>query len=330
VEFCYYESTISKNDLCGGASMSQAFFSLFNQILVLFFLMVAGYAAKKTDILNQQTIRGISMLILNMTLPALIISSMQFPFSRELLNTSLQVVLISVITYSVLIVFSYGYAFLSKIESKKKDVLQFSIIFANVSFMGFPIISVLYGEQGIFYAALFNIPFQILLVTLGVVVITRNSDRTSGKMNFKKALKSPGLIAVLLGFAFFLLPVSIPDPIFQSLQMIGGTTTPLSMLLIGGMLAEVSFSSVFGDRALYLLAVVRLFLLPMLVFVPLKLIGLEGMLLAIPVIIIAMPVATLTGAFARLYDSDYHFASKAIFITTMCSLFTIPLWAMLF
>ena len=309
--------------------MNQAFISLINQILVLFFLMAAGYAAKKTKVLNQETIRGVSMLILNVSLPALIISSMQFPFSTEMLNTSLRIALISVVTYVGLIAFSYGYARLMKMETGRLDVTQFSLVFANVSFMGFPIISVLYGDQGIFYAALFNIPFQVLLVTLGVVFMTRHSEAGSGKMNLRKALASPGLIAIFIGFGSFVLQATIPSPLFQSLQMVGATTTPLSMILIGGMLADVSFTSVFGDRDLYLLTIVRLIVLPAIVFVPLKLLGLEGMLLAIPVIIIGMPVATLTGAFARLYDSDYYYASKAIFFTTLCSLITIPLWALL-
>lgn len=309
--------------------MNQAFTSLINQILVLFFIMAAGYAAKKTKVLNQETIRGISMLILNVSLPALIISSMQFPFSSEMLATSLRIALISVVTYVGLIAFSYGYTRLIKMETARMDVTQFALVFANVSFMGFPIISVLYGEQGVFYAALFNIPFQVLLVTLGVVFMTRHSEDSSGKMNLKKALLSPGLIAVFIGFGFFLLPVTIPTPLLQSLQMIGGTITPLSMLLIGGMLADVSFSSVFGDRDLYVLTFVRLLLLPALVYAPLKLLGVDGILLAIPVLIIGMPVATLTGAFARLYDADYYFASKAIFLTTLCSLVTIPLWALL-
>lgn len=309
--------------------MNQAFISLVNQILVLFLIMAAGYAAKKTKVLNQETIRGISMLILNVSLPALIISSMQFPFSNEMLTTSLQIALISVVTYLGLIAFSYGYARVIKMETARMDVTQFSLVFANVSFMGFPIISVLYGEQGVFYAALFNIPFQVLLVTLGVVFVTRHSEASSGKMNLRKALVSPGLIAIFIGFGFFVLPATIPTPLLQSLQMIGGITTPLSMIVIGGMLADVAFFSVFGDRDLYRLAFARLLLLPALVFAPLKLLGVEGMLLVIPVMIIGMPVATLTGAFARLYDSDYYYASKAIFLTTLCSLITIPLWALL-
>ena len=313
----------------GVYTVNQAFISLINQILVLFLMMAAGYAAKKTKVLDQETIRGISMLILNVSLPALIVSSMQFPFSREMMNTSLQIALISVLTYIGLIAFSYAYIKVIKMDTAKLDVTQFSLVFANVSFMGFPIISVLYGEQGVFYAALFNIPFQVLLVTLGVVFMTRHSDTGSGKMNLRKALVSPGMVAIVVGFGFFVLPLTIPAPLLQSMQMMGSTTTPLSMLLIGGMLADVTFSSVFGDKDLYVLTFVRLFLLPALVFAPLKLLGVEGMLLVIPVIIIGMPVATLTGAFARLYNADYYFASKTIFLTTLCSLITIPLWALL-
>ncbi|SMP52441.1 AEC family transporter [Anoxynatronum buryatiense] len=308
--------------------MNDAFFSLLNQILVLFFMMAAGYAARKAQVLNQETIKGISLLILQVTLPSLIVSSMQFPFSMELLHTSLLIVGISIVTYGVIILFSRLYVRLVKEEGPRGDVLQFLLVFSNVAFMGFPIVSVLYGDLGIFYTALFNIPFNLLLVTLGVAIMSRSTGQSSGKMNFKKAFRSPGVIAVLLGFTFFVLPVSIPGPLLESLQLIGGTTTPLSMMIIGGMLADIPFRSVFGDRALYQATVVRLLLMPLMMYLPLRLLGFTGIMLGIPVIIIAMPVAANAGAFARLYDSDYYFASKAVFLTTLCSILTIPLWAL--
>ena len=146
--------------------MNDAFFSLLNQILVLFFMMAAGYAARKAQVLNQETIKGISLLILQVTLPSLIVSSMQFPFSMELLYTSLLIVGISIVTYGVIILFSRFYVRMVKAEGTKADVLQFVLVFSNVAFMGFPIVSVLYGDLGIFYTALFNIPFNLLLVTL--------------------------------------------------------------------------------------------------------------------------------------------------------------------
>jgi malate permease and related proteins len=309
--------------------MNQAFFSLLNQILVLIFLMAAGYAAQKMKFIDQDTLKAISSLILQVTLPALIISSMQFPFSSELLGTSLKIILISVISYAFIITVSYGYVRLVNAEGKKRDVLQFLLIFSNVSFMGFPVIHVLYGDLGVFYTALFNIPFNVLLMTLGVMIMSR-STRQAGPTDFKRLFRNPGTIAVMIGFGFFLFSVSLPSPLLRSLEMIGNTTTPLSMIFIGSLLAEVPVRSMFGDRQLYLVTLVRLLLIPLLIFIPLKLMGMEGLMLGIPVIIFAMPGAVLTGAFARLYDSDYFLASKAIFFTTLCSIITIPLWAMLF
>lgn len=310
--------------------MNSAFVNLFNQILVLFFLMAAGYAAHKMKLLNPAFNKGISRLVMQITLPALIISSMQFPFSGELLNTSLQIMVISLFCYALVIGISYPYVKLVKVDNKKRDVLQFLIIFSNVAFMGFPIVTVLYGELGVFYTALFNIPFNVLLVTLGVAVMSRSTEKASGKGDLRHIFKSPGVIAVVLGFAFFLFSIELPSPLMQSLEMIGHTTTPLSMMIIGSMLAETPFRSIFGEKQLYLVTLVRLILIPLLVYIPLRLLGMEGIMLGIPVVIFAMPAAANTGVFANLYDSDHAFASKAVFITTLCSLITIPLWATLF
>ncbi len=308
--------------------MIQAFSSVANQILVLFFIMAAGYAAGKAGLLEQPAIKGISLLIMNVTLPAMIIHSMQFPFSMELLQDSLKMLMISVAAYVGIIAFSYGYFHIWKETGPRKDVLQFSLIFSNVAYMGYPVIQVVYGEIGVFYTALYNIPFNVVLLTLGMIIMSRSTGG-SGRVDVVKALKNPGLAAVVIGFLLFSFSIRLPGALSQALETTGAATTPLAMIVIGVLLAGVSFSSVFGDARLYVLTATRLVFLPLVAFVLLKLAGVEGIMLGIPVMTIGMPVAVNTGAFASLYDSDSGLASRIVFLSTLCSMLTIPLWTML-
>ncbi|RQD72281.1 MAG: AEC family transporter [Tindallia sp. MSAO_Bac2] len=308
--------------------MDQAFISVVSQIMVLFFIMLTGFVARKASALDQSTIKGMSSLLMNVSLPALVISAMQFPFDSEVLSSSIQIIIISICAYIGIISFSYIYKKTSKEKAKRKDVIQFALIFSNVTFMGFPVVNVIYGEMGVFFAALYNMPFNLVLLTLGVAIMSRSSREGSGQeMNLRKALLSPGIIALIFGFSFFVFSIRLPGPLYQAVEMLGSTTTPLAMLIIGALLGEVSLKSILGDRSLYLLTFNRLLLMPLLAYIPLRLLGFDGMMLGIPVIIIAMPVGAVTGAFASMYDADDYLASKAVFITTILSMITIPLWA---
>ena len=148
-------------------------------------------------------------------------------------------------------------------------------------------------------------------------------------MNVKDRLKNifnPGLVAVFIGFFMFLTSFELPETLFKTLDMIGGTTTPLSMMFIGFLLAELEFKDLFNEVKDYVVILVRLLLLPTLVGGFLWKIGMTGYVLGIPVLITAMPAAANTAVFAELYDNDSVLASKLIFISTLLSVVTIPLF----
>lgn len=295
------------------------------QILILFLTMVIGYAAKKRGYMDPQLNKGLSNLILQVALPALIIKSMQFPFSKDLFMDSVKIVGISLMIYSIAIVFSYLYTKLIKVEGTKKDIYQFVLIFSNVAFIGYPIIDAIYGDLGVFYTALYNIPFNFLLFTIGVYIMCRNTSAEREKMDYKKILLQPGILAVLLGFTLFLFSLQLPEIIYETLDIIGSTTTPLSMLMIGGFLADIPVKEVLREEKIMLLALARLFILPILAWGILYTVGLRGVLLGVPVVITGMPAAANAAVFATLYDSDHYLASKSVFITTLLSLISIPL-----
>ncbi|AKL93759.1 permease [Clostridium aceticum] len=301
------------------------FFATFNQILILFLTMMIGYGAKKLKYTDNTLNKGLSNLILHITLPAMIIKSMQFEFSKELFFTSMKVIILSLLVYAIVIGISFYLPKVLKVEGKKRDVFQFMLIFSNVGYMGYPIVDAIYGEIGVFYTALYNIPFNFIMLTFGVYVLRRSSGGVRGKVDYKKVLLNPGILAVGLGFSFFLLSIKLPLPIYQTLDTLGSTTTPLAMLVIGSFLADMSLREVFKEEKILWIALARLVILPAIVMGILWVMGVRGLMLGIPVVITAMPAAANAAVFATLYDSDHYLASKGIFLTTALSLVTIPL-----
>ncbi|MGL5506869.1 MAG: AEC family transporter, partial [Paraclostridium sp.] len=291
------------------------------QILVLFILILVGYLCRYKNIIDDATTSGLTNLIMTILLPSMIVTSMQIDFTSNLIRDIISLILISIVMYSITILISL---MLKKFLSKDTDlgIYQYVVIFSNVGFMGYPVIEAIFGNEAVFFTAIFNLPFNLLVFTIGTYLL--NKDNSDYSFSFK-ALLSPPIISVLIGLALFILRIKLPSPIFKSIDMLGNITTPLSMIVIGSLLSQSPIKESFLNKKLYLIAFIRLIALPILVFLLLNPYIDNPLLLGIPVIISAMPAASNTAIMAKSYDANYNLASQAVFLTTLCSIITIPL-----
>jgi len=299
-------------------------------VSVLFLLIVLGYFVKKKEIVSDKMIADISALLVNVALPAFIVTSMSFDFSMEVLMNSGALIVISFVVYFCSIVFSKFYSRLIKVEGTTQDIHEMICIFSNVGFMGYPVAAAVFGEIGVFYAAMYNLGYNLLMWSYGANLIDREGREKRKKIHvpmWRRILKffNPSLIAVIVGFVLFLTSMKLPSVLFRTFDMIGSTVTPLSMMCIGFILSEVDTKDVFNDYKVVLTSIVRLILIPSVLYLALKGLGKDGFLIAIPVLITAMPAAANTAIIAVRYNSDYRLASKSIFISTLMSIVTIPL-----
>lgn len=142
--------------------------SVVTQVLVLFLIMVIGYVARKKEFVNPQVNKSLSELLINITLPAMIIASFNFKFSRDMLNVGINLFFISLVIHlTSLVIGRYIY---QKFDIDEMKVLWFITVFSNCGFMGYPVVESVYGKIGLFYAAIFNINFNILIWTAGLFI----------------------------------------------------------------------------------------------------------------------------------------------------------------
>jgi predicted permease len=121
--------------------------------------------------------------------------------------------------------------------------------------------------------------------------------------------------------------VQLPSPIGKALGLLGDTTTPMSMVLIGSIVSRMSFKAAVGSFRLYTTSLYRLALFPLALFAILWVLGFRGLLLSLPVILAAMPVAANSAILAEAYGGDAKTASSLVLVSTLLSLVTIPLLA---
>lgn len=297
--------------------------TIINQVSVITILLIVGFVLERIKLIDDKLNKGISELVLMVTLPSLIITSMSsYDYSEEMLKNAKLIFIYGICAYVFFILVAELLSRVFKAKEPQRGIYKYMTIFANVGFMGYPIIQVVYGEIGVFYTAIFNIIFNVLVWTLGVRLVD-SKNKTKQKFSFK-SLINPGTIAIAIGFTMFLTNTKLPGPMFEAFKKIGSVTTPMSMMMVGGMLGESNLRSVFGNSKIYVVALTRLLIIPTCIWFGLSMFEMPDLIRGIITVISAMPTAANCAIFARRYDSDYTLASQAVFVTTLLSIFTIP------
>ena len=288
-----------------------------DQVIVLMALMLVGAAAKRFAIITNDALRWFITLLMSIALPCTIISSFHFALTSDLAENAGLIFLVSLAAHVGLIAVSQllyrGYPI------AKRRIFVLSTAFSNCGFVGYPIAQSLFGDIGVFYASIFTIPFNILVFSYGV----HQFGRSDG-ISMWKAMLNPPMIATTIGILFFLTSLQLPSPVSKTMSALGAMTTPLSLLIIGAMLADTKLSSVLRNGSFYYLSFVKLLLAPLLVFIGLYFFHLDRTMVDISIALVAMPSASLIGVFAQRYNGDSETAARCAFVTTVLSVVTIP------
>lgn len=292
--------------------------NVINQIIMLTLMMIVGIILRKINIITDEVNKGLSGILMTVALPSTILYSFNAKFSPNVLKNAIMILFYSIIIHIMLIILSKLAYF--KFEDSKKKVFTFATVFSNCGFVGYPVIQGIYGSIGVLYTSIFTIPFNILMFSYGVLIFTGKSDLKSIR---KKLINMP-TICIFLGIIIFLFSIKLPSPLLSTLNSMGAMTTPISMIIVGAMLADVKLKDVFRGFNIYYFNFIKLILAPVLAFVVLMLLGADKTILRICVILVAMPTASLLGVFAEQYNGDKVTASKSVFLATVFSMVTIP------
>lgn len=298
-------------------------FTVFDQVLILLFIVMVGFYTKKVSIINDEVSRKLSEFLLKISNPVLVISSFQFKFTQEMLHNVFIIFIFSMVIHAFSAIL--GKVLYHRYPDSEKKILKFVTIYSNCGYMGFPVLGSLYGQVGVLYASVYVAAFNIFVWTNGVMIFSGKKDIQT----IKKAFLNPGIISVVIGMLIFVFSVKLPYPVSKTLDMLGAMTVPLSMLIVGAVLANTDFRKMFSGFTLYYVTFVRLIFIPLVVLLALKLIGLSGVVLGTCVILVAMPAAAATTIFSEMYNGDSPFAARIVAFSTIVSLITIPLITML-
>lgn len=291
---------------------------LLQQMTVLFIIMIIGYFSARKGILDERTCGQLSALVVNVANPALILSgSLE---SGQVQGTKLLAVLgLAAGLFVVLIGITWVVPSIIRIPRDKAGIYRVMSVFSNIGFMGFPVVQAMYGSEALLYASLFVIPYNLLIYTYGIAVLGEKSG-----FSLKKVCNI-GVVSCIVSAAIALLHLELPDFAGQTITYISSLTAPLSMMIIGASMLGVQAKTLFGDKKLLGFTFIKMLVIPILGVLALKPFIKDEVILGICMVVLATPVGNMTAMLAQRYDGDFPLASRAVALTTICSVLTIPL-----
>ena len=304
------------------------FSALLTIIATLFLLMACGFFARKKGIIDDVASKRLSTLIIKIGQPMMIISALtEAEFSYDNLKDGFLYIGLGMVFHAVMGVFAFLLCKRFR-DLDERKITEFSLMFVNGGFIGFPILEALFGAKGLFLAAFFNISFHLFIWSWGIAILARK--RPDIKLTVRKIFINLGSIPCLIGVLLYMAVIPFPGfalPAFLSkfFMYLSNLCTPISVLITGALLATRTPKQIFGSGKIYYFSAMKLLALPLVVCIIGKLIGLPHDMILFVTVEAALPAASSITMFSEIYGLNSGYASQTVGTSSLLSVGTMPL-----
>lgn len=301
---------------------------ILTSLVMIFLLIIPGIIFRKKDIISAAQSDGISSLAVNITWPCLVVDAMQMDFSAAVLKDSGYMMAAAMVVFAMTAVVTLVLSKLLRLDNSKRYITAFMLLFGNTGFIGIPVIRALYGTEAVFFAAILEMVNDVVIFTIGMMLIQMSAG---AKLRFEpKLFLNPGLIGVIVGLLLFLLDIRLPEVIGGAVEMVGDATTPLTMFLIGYQLGSLKAKEILKDASIYVISFTKLLIVPVLALIVLRVaVGDFSLLEKVLIMSFAMPAGSVSVIFSQQYRGETAFATKTVLLSTLFSIVTIPVFAVM-
>jgi len=306
--------------------MNDLFIAFTGSLTTLVICIAVGFICRRLQILNDTLTSGMTDLLVKVVMPCAIFMSLMRPFSTALLLESMATFFIASAIFILGGYLGIALARLLKASPSEAMCWRFGVTYGNVGFMGIPVVTAVFGYEGLFYVGMVMASFNLLSFSIGI----RMFDATgTTKINFRKIFAQPALIGTIIGFVFFLTGLRLPGPLEDGAALIAGMNSPLSMIIIGALMAKASLKDTFTDLRVLPPNAVKLIVIPLACLLILRVFVNNPVMLGVIVTLMAMPPAAATAIFAEQVGGDSAAATRLVIVGTLLCVITVPLISLL-
>ena len=291
---------------------------IFKQVFILYVFLFSGWLIGKLKKEKVSHTEILSVLLVNIFLPCKVFGTFANNFTVSYFTEKYTYLIASFVLIALLMLISF---FLPKLLTKRpyeRKVYSYSFVIPNYGYLGYVLIEAVFGEAVLAAFMFFAIPFIVYTYTVGYALLT------GGEKPIKRLL-NPITVSIVLGMAFGLLGIEMPDVMSKVISMGSAAVGPLSMLLTGITLSGFAIKGLLTDKTAYIFCALRLLVIPAAAFGVCKLVGADFVLPMI-LIITCMPCGLNTIVFPKLIGEDCKPGARLALISHILSLVTLPLW----
>lgn len=300
---------------------------ILQQMCIIFLLILTGYYLSKKGILTEDAGKDLSAIVVNLCNPALTISSVTGSDSSITIEKALLAAVVVAAMYGMLVLLANVIPLVMRENSSRRGHYGMLVLFGNTGFIGIPVVSAVLGTEYLIYVVIVGIFYNILAYTYGEYLVTKGQEGHQMKFTPSK-LVNAGTVSGAIGIFIFVVRPELPVIFTDTIGYVGRATTFLSMLVIGISLAHQPLREIFGDKKMYVFCVLRYFVVASVFGLVLRQFVHDEMLCATMTLMVAMPAGNLPLMMAEEKGIDGSILSKGIVLSTVLSLVTIPLTAL--
>ncbi len=302
-------------------------FLLFQKIASLFLCIAAGFTLVKLRLLKSEDSKVLTMLSLYLIVPAVIIQAFQIDLTREILTGFLFACALGLAAHIALILLTRLLCRLLGLN----NIERASLIYTNAGNLNIPLIIALLGNEWVIFASTYICIQTIFIWTHGVSLISGQSI-----LNWKKILRNVNVISIFIGLVLMMTGLRLPGIIATAVDSLASTVGPVSMLMIGMVMAGVDLRKTFGKARVFFLAFLRLIGLPLLVMLLIKPLHLEMLvpngntILYIIMLAVCAPSGVMVTQLAQVYGARPEEAASINIVTTLLCIASMPVMTWIF
>lgn len=287
---------------------------LFLQLIKMIVFMAIGLALVKLSILKEEDSSVLAKLLLNVIIPLTIVNSfITNRFTASELASSLFLAFLS-LAISVSI---------SVVAFRKDLIAAFGSSFANVGFIGIPLVSAVVGSKYVMYISGLVAMTNMLQWIYGVLFF---SGKKNSKCNIKDILLNPMVLSFVIGVLLNPISSKFPALVSDCTSSIAACNAPVAMLLLGMYLGKIKFAEIFSDGKAYIVCLVRLIIIPIVSVLLFAVMPIGNITMKLALLISAVtPVGPNIAVYAQKYGMDYKFSVVVTCLSTIFSTISVPL-----
>ena len=234
---------------------------------MMFLMILIGAGMRKIQIVTTEGRRSMTNLVVNLILP----SNILYAFSKA--DASAFRSMLVVVAMAFLI--QLAWYLLSRVlwrgmDESRRGVMRYAFQFSNCGYLGNPVIEGLYGAPGLVYASVFLLPVRLFMWSVGLECFQKGAG--SLRKTIERALTHPCVVATILGVVWMFFPVGLPDFLYNTISGFNQCLTPMTMLVIGFIMAETDLKKMFC-KDLFVITVLRLLIQPLAVLAACRLLN---------------------------------------------------------